>query len=84
MCVFSESVLQMGTALKLQTTIRALVCGAEVVSINIVYEQLRARGVRPQAGAGRWSKQNPEPLLPTPRADFVCRLAHPHTLWARL
>lgn len=52
-------------------------CGAEPVSINIVYEQLRAGrggGGAAPGRPGRWSKQNQEPLSPAPRAGSAVRL----------
>lgn len=55
-------------------------CGAETVSINIVYEQLRAGGGGAAPGRpGRWSKQNREALSPTPWADSAVSHTCSHT-----
>lgn len=77
MC-FLKASLQMGAALKLQMTIRALVCGAEVVSINIVYEQLRVRGCGPRQALADGANKTQSHSYQHPGL-ILCAVSHTRT-----
>lgn len=60
-------------ALMLPATIRAL-CAQPRWSALILYRTAEGWGVLPQAGPGRWSKQNREPLYPHSRLTLCACL----------